>query len=245
MAFRKGFRRKPAVQWLPITGYGEGSSNSYIASTLSLQPGGTISTTVHSLVPDYPAEAILAGAQLPTLADYGASGYRLRRIVGKIMVGTDEFLGDPQVPTQYPECAWVGAGFMVLRVDPTNGAPLNAATPGEYSPLDRDSIRDPWIWRRTWFVGNDLALGPGLATTMGQLPRNNLEYGAGTWDGPHVDAKTNRRVSAEERLFLIVSCQMVNNSVVPNTAGVVRYAAEFRYLTSPLRVMGNRRNASR
>lgn len=245
MAFRRGFRRKPTVAWLPVLGQGDNSENYWIQSSIGVSPaGGTagIGTTIHSLLPDYPAESV-QNAQVESLADYQQSGYRLRRVVGKFYCALTNSVGTEGV-TIYPEAALVAAGLIVLRVDSTNGAPLQAATPLNYSPLARDNVRDPWIWRRTWLLGNDFADGGQVHTAMGLFPYANTDFGS-AWDGPHIDQRTARRVSAEERLFLVVSTVYPGGGITPNTAGNVRYVYEARYLTSPLRVMGNRRNASR
>lgn len=240
MAFRR--RKRPAVAWLPVLGQGEQSARSYVASSTGVLTGGAISTTIHALLPDYPAEAA-ANVQVQSLADYEESGYRLRRIVGKFFVAYDQDLGVDGV-TVYPESVLVAAAFIVLKVEPSTGAPLQAATPLNYSPLLKENVRDPWIWRRTWLLSDSFANGGQVETGMSEFPRTNAEYGS-AFDGPHIDARTARRVSAEERLFLVVSTQTPGNQLTDNTAGRIRYVMEARYLTSPLRVMGNRRNASR
>lgn len=237
--FRK---RKPTVAWLPLLGQGQGSNRSYIADGLAIAFNGDIVTAVHSLVPDYPAESV-QNVQVESLADYQESGYRLRRVVGKIYVAANQYVGDGQ--NTYPTNALVGAGLIVLRVDATTGAPLRAATPSYYSPLDRDNTRDPWIWRRTWLVSNSFAVPPGVSVSGNlEFPRTNAEYGS-AWDGPHIDQKTARKVSAEERLFLVISTQWPQFGTPGTQDGGVVYTYEARYLTSPLRVMGNRHNASR
>lgn len=242
MAFRRGFRRrKPTVAWLPLLGQGANSGDSFITSSIGVNTS-TIATTIHSLLPDYPAESV-QNVQVESLADYQASGYRLHRVVGKFFACMDQRQSVDQ--TIYPAWALLAAGLMVLRVDATNGAPLQAATPLNYSPLNRDNTRDPWIWRRSWLLSDSFAnIGANIDIGTQEFPRTNAEYGS-AWDGPHIDQKTNRRVSAEERLFLIVSTVWPNNGVQPTQAGQIRYVYEARYLSSPMRVMGNRRNASR
>lgn len=242
MAFRR--RRKPTVSWLPNLGQGPSSLNLDLTGsvTVSATPF-TISTSLHAVVPDYPAEAIraAAGGGIPTISDFEGSGYRLRRIVGKFYCAADQIIGGAQ--DTRPTTALVGAGLIILRVRESDGAPLRAATPNDYSPLGLDNVRDPWIWRRTWLLSNEFG-GGGQTPTLGlaYFPFTNVEYGS-AWDGPHIDQKTARRVSAEERLFLVVSA--VNPANAADADGGVRYVYEARYLTSPLKVMGNRRNASR
>lgn len=235
-------KRKPSVAWLPLLGQGDGSAKSFISDGLGVAFGGGISTSVHSLVPDYPAEAAQT-VEIQSLADYQESGYRLRRIVGKFFCASNTYIGD--AVTQYPTGQLVAAGLIILRVDPTTGAPLRAATPTYYSPLDRNNTRDPWIWRRTWMLSNPFGFPAALSVSGNlQYPITNGEYGS-AWDGPHIDQKTARRVSQEERIFLVISTQSVNFGTIPNADGGVVYTFEAHYLVSKLTLMGNKRNASR
>lgn len=242
MAFGRR-RRRPTVAWLPVLGQGENSARSYIDDGLAVAFNGDLVTAVHALTVDYPAEAV-QNVQVESLADYQESGYRLRRIVGKFYCAANQYVGDGQV-TAYPSHMLVGCGFIVLRVDPSTGAPLRASTPSYYNPLARDNIRDPWIWRRTWLLSNSFAV-PAAQSVSGHLEysRTNEEFGSMS-DGPHIDARTARRISVEERLFMVVGTQWPGFGSPPNTDGGVVYTAEFRFLTSPLRVQGNKRNASR
>lgn len=243
MAFRRGFRRrKPTVNWLPTLGQGDNSANLVIIGALGVDPTGVISTTVHSLIPDYPAEAI-TGTTPQTLADFQGSGYRLRRIVGKFNCASSQNLGGD--PTIYVPSTMVCAGLIILRVDDNTGAPLRSVTPSDYSPLGLENVRDPWIWRRSWTLSNSFAFGGTTNAAEVEFPRTNAEYGS-AWDGPHIDQKTARRVGLEERLFLVISTQNVERSPrAANTAGLIYYNYEARYVSSPLRVSGNKRNASR
>jgi len=104
------------------------------------------------MLPDYPAEAIRQAGDLPSLADFEGSAYRLRRIVGKLFIGLDQTI--TQAPDSRPKNALIGAGFIILKVDENTGAPINP-TANSYSPLDNNNLRDPWIWRRTWMLTND------------------------------------------------------------------------------------------
>lgn len=240
-------RRKPGVMWLPNIGQGVAADTSFISASNDVGPvagAAGDNTTINALTVDYPADAVRQAAELTNLADYQGSGYRLRRIVGKFFCGIDQDIGDGQATT-YPEAALVTAGLIILRVDGNSGAPLNAV-PSEYSTLGLNNVQDPWIWRRTWILSNFQGFdgGGGAHTAWSYYPITNAEYGS-VKDGPHVDQKTARRVSDEERLFLIVSTQVPTNGLTANTAGQVRWSFEYRILASPLRVMGNRRNASR
>lgn len=242
MAFRR--RRKPPVAWLPhiihdssqVIGWIDGSNN--VVNTTN-----TLNTTIHSLTVDYPAEGIRLASptDFQTMADFEASAYRLRRLVGKIFIGVNQDIAAAQ--TTYPTNVLVGAGFMVLRVD-TTGAPLRAATaPNDYSPLYLENTRDPWIWRRTWLLTNQFGhTDQGSTLGYSQAPTYNGDYGSAL-DGPHFDQKTARIVSSEERLFFIMSTANIGDEATAN--GTVQWLLDYRLLGSPIRKMGNRRNASR
>lgn len=230
-------RRKPAVAWLPHVTHNEQAQQvGWWSSSITVAAAAnTITTSIFSLVPDYPAEAVRATGALPSLADFEESGYRLRRIVGKCFASALQTVTSGA--DSRPENILVGAGFMVLRVEESTGAPL-VATANHYSPLDNDATRDPWIWRRTWMLENSFS----NQSSDTDWPRSTPEYGS-VYDGPHIDAKTARRISAEERLFFIVST--VNVGDTATIAGSVFVVLDYRVLASPLKVMGNRRNASR
>lgn len=81
----------------------------------------------------------------------------------------------------------------------------------------------------------------GSPTTVG--PESNMEMGS-VADGPHVDQKTARIVSSEERLFLTVSA-----TVLTGSGGELVTSAfvntDLRVLASMRTSSGNRGNASR
>lgn len=238
MAFRR--RRKPSVAWLPHVQHDDNTPNlGFWKGTHGVSAlGDATTTTILSATLDIPAEA--NRPNIPSLADFEGSGYRLRRIVGKVFLGYDNNQLAP--PTTYPIAALLGVGWIILRVDPTTGAPLLAGTPNAYSPLTLDNNRDPWIWRRTWVLQTDFSNQAAAAQNSWQFPRTNADYGS-VQDGPHMDQKTARRVSTEERLFCIISATNISGNA--DAAVGVRYIIDYRILASPIKVMGNRRNASR
>jgi len=213
----------------------------------------TYSTFVHDLVAVNPG--VHTGSIVPvikdksadpieptnTLADLYNSGYRLRRIVGKIWLAAE------QSGEATPPAAICTAGFMILRTDAL-GEPLNVDTDA-YFPNIIDTAPDPWIWRRSWIVANHTSSRgstggfetPSVARVGG--PNNNYGVG-GNMDGPHVDAKTARIVGPDERLFLICSTTAIasGNADIPLT---VQWLTDLRVLLSLKTNLGNRNNASR
>lgn len=196
-------------------------------------------TQVIALTLDYPMEAARA-SQIISLSDAVDDGYRLRRIVGKCFVSLAQNIGDAQ--TTFPTGVLVSAGFIVLRVDEQTGAPLRLANLNAYDPLELDNTSDPWVWRRTWMLSNPLGATSGVTVGAAQFPRANTDYGSAS-DGPHIDQATARRVSKEERLFFVISAHNVGDA--STSAGDLRWWLDFRILSSPMKIMGNKRNASR
>lgn len=234
-------RSKARVVWLPpepansVTGV----PTTVWGSTPLLQVTGvdpTASVEV-PLVIDAPADPTVA-----TLSDVENSGYRLRRIVGKIFV-----IGDTIDDQSGITLVGVTAGLIVRRVDQlgvslASQVGLNQA---QASPSELENSMDPWIWRRSWLIAN-----PTLFTQpVGGLPTNafwNNIQTSSALDGPHVDQKTARLVGPEERLFLDISMTALNNpsdvSEIPYTVDIFY---ELRVLGSMRSSSGNRRNASR
>jgi len=231
-------RRKPAVAWLPHVQHNAQAPQVgwWISSFTVAAAQNTIGTSIFTMLPDYPAEAIRQAGDLPSLADFEGSAYRLRRIVGKLFIGLDQTI--TQAPDSRPKNALIGAGFIILKVDENTGAPINP-TANSYSPLDNNNLRDPWIWRRTWMLTNDFS---NNLTEDYEFPRSTTDYGS-VLDGSHIDQKTARRVSDEERLFFVIST--VNPGLSTTLAGGGTFILDYRVIASPMRVSGNRGNASR
>lgn len=239
--------RRPKVVWLPIDIDNRlatapapatvGTDNALNIQGLPV-PGGIGNTTVDVIpvVRDNP-QNLAGGGQ--TLSDYEGSAYRLRRIVGKVFVSTAQ--DQQEIIDTAPSIFAVTCGFIVLKCD-DGGVPL-AAFPN-YNVQALDAIRDPWIWRRTWIIKN---IGTGdrdvqITNTGLSFPTNNCGYGS-VMDGPHVDAKTARVVSDEERLFFVTSVTALNGALL--TQSTVFIFTDLRVLVSMKPSSGNRRNASR
>jgi len=245
-------RNKPKVVWLPAVNNNSIDTNARSMWSVASVPCPTIvgadATVLETpIVMDGPNSDPLAPNS--TLADIESSGYRLRRIVGKLYL----FLGQSQT-SQVEDLYAITAGFIIRRVDPTTGASLaSLAGATEIDPADIDNSMDPWIWRRSWILSNGPDGGPPggqpstdtLAAAVGQAGGGSnygKQYPGGNLEGPHVDQKTARIVGPEERLFLNVSATPLF-SVANTTTLVAIY--EMRVLASMRTNIGNRRNASR
>lgn len=170
-----------------------------------------------------------------TLSDIESSGYRLRRIVGKIWI-----LGEEADDESAIDAYAVTAGIIVRRSNPVDGLSYARATANAnlISPAEIPNYGDPWIWRRTWVLRG---ITGGI---FDSLPTNNIELGSGV-DGPHVDQKTARIVGPESRCFLDVSCTVLFGSGQGEINHLTTVVTDLRLLASMRSSSGNRRNASR
>jgi len=230
-------RKKPRVVWLPTTPENSvGNQNASNFQSFALDVSGVVGTNTVGEIP-----LVIDGSdsdQQPTrtLSDVENSGYRLRRIVGKI------FIHGGQIQEATPSKVLVTVGLIVRRIDPltqrsmaeetTNGALL--------SPSDIENIADPWIWRRTWAIGNANATG----AVEPDWPPTNFAHGPSALDGPHIDQKTARIVGPEEKLFLDASGTVISAGD-PEVAQAIFILTDLRVLASMRVSSGNRRNASR
>lgn len=242
-------KRRPRVVWLPPSAENRAQPINPAISDLSVGSFaetlevfglfGAQTTGIIAMVSDLSAPPFQSGnVPVSTLADVYSSGYRLRRIVGKLFVSQRQSnAANGNVPQ-----VLVTAGLIVLRTDET-GVPLaGVAAFDTYSPAIIQNWADPWIWRRSWMFSD---FNEAIALDLALFPDTNAQYGS-VMDGPHVDAKTARRIGLEERLFLVTTVQVAasGSSGAPAHA-VVDIHGELRFVGSILNMAGNRRNASR
>lgn len=248
-------RRKPRVVWLPIDvenrlGQAPSPATSGINSSTGIKiytvnPLGTTGITEEiAVVKDFSGINQVA-TQATSLADLEQSGYRLRRIVGKLVF---QMLQGAAVAAGDVNIAIVTAGFIIRRIDQQDltGRSLAAVLGGtgdELSVANLDNIADPWIWRRSWVLA-DVVNSTAVDVNATAFPLSNTQYGGGVLDGPHIDAKVARVVGPEERLFFCVTTEGINGQPQGNP-GAVLLLSDLRVLASMRNQVGNRRNASR
>lgn len=139
------------------------------------------------------------------MSDVIGNEYFLDRVVGKMFISHS-----PSSSAEGPiGPILVGAGMFVARADDVvPGRPVGATNAQErndnYSPLEWDTIREPWLWRRVWLLGGAFpGAQPNLlggASNWDKWPAANWLYGSMA-DGPHFDQKTKRRVGQDDRLW--------------------------------------------
>lgn len=233
-------RRSPRVIWLPqdptlsVGGTSVYQQNQVITSG----PPGSFGVIEFPLVIDQVKDPTLATT---SLADIGSSGYRLRRVVGKIWARVNS------IAESTPVSIVVTAGIIVRRTGETpNSLAFLTGNASTLSPGEIQNTEDPWVWRRSWYLGNPLAVDAPATGTAWPGQNFSGQYGS-TFDGPHVDQKTARLVGPEERLFLNVSSTVIIPEANPQVGGELRtfILTDLRVLGSLRTSSGNRRNASR
>jgi hypothetical protein len=248
-------RRKQRLQWFPTIGTELDQNTSFgqspagrAFSVSGIGPGAPSKTIFTPLTFDQPTifEAEAEGGVNPnlinamSLADWQMQAWRLKRIVGKIFIGAT--LDDTAANGVFG--LLVTAGFIVRNVDSETGDPRSSTIDQAVDSLQ--NIQDPWIWRRQWILSTRLAQQiSGDSDAVANFPRTTAGYGS-VLDGPHIDAKTNRVIGPEERLFFNVT---VTVQPTPSVAGFQDVGHVYGYLD--YRLLGgiqratNRRNASR
>lgn len=224
-------RRRFKGTWLPNLGTVDTQASDEIItagkdieldiSSVNLKP----IVGVIPLTQDAPQENQIFTPDVPLVYFIG-NGYALRRIVGKVFADfrtsvvptTENMVAGGQPPAALVTCA-----FFVARAgddDENQDLPIDGlATDGllrNYNPDTPDCIREPWIWRRQWILGNPLVKeflddNPATASFNTGLiaayyPPNTSSYGSVS-DGPHIDCRTRRRVSSDDRLWFAAVAQ--------------------------------------
>lgn len=224
MAYRRTRRRKKYT-WFPThgtaitrTGQTEFVANP-VATQFSVGPGVDVAHNIIPLVlPDYPVEDNFADQ---TLNDVVGNEYVVERIVGNAY-GFGWLEGT--VGGQVPGAFILGMGIFVARADgndPTGPAGSQGVTTEEasrnFNPLELQTIREPWMFRRTWVLSLAGAntVNTNLATLTSPLlavderfasavsfPKSTVMY-TGLHTGPFIDVKSVRRIRQDERLWAV------------------------------------------
>lgn len=245
-------RTRPRVVWLPQTnrnGIGNLTTTfNLVVQSVSGTSGSSVTTEIPIVLDN---QQIATGTTDSSLADIESSGYRLRRIVGKVWCQLAQ--SDPNLGTVTTQSIIATAGFMVRKATAATGDSYAAAVGAtEVDPALIGNTGDPWIWRRSWVLGDNHAAGvtfgnPPDVKPLQFFPAQNWgSYGGGIAEGPHVDQKTARKVGPEERLFLDLTATVLGESLAqPGVAATVAWFTDLRVLGSLQTSSGNRGNSTR
>lgn len=178
--------------------------------------GAATSIFVTPLVPDETQYPDVTADAASTLRDFTeGQDWFLKRIVGKVFLRTRHDTTATQGQA-WPNLRIACAFFVGKSKDDTPDDPDFDNT--EIDPLGSQNVRQPWIWRRVWHLSTGAPYANAAVGTqqVAAWPNMNL-FGPGLLDGPHIDAKTARRIRREERLWFVSSVQ--GYQVVPGADG--------------------------
>lgn len=221
-------KRRNRSTWFPVLG-SESGSNEVLSSVYTTQVEVALNYGVNHqitpLIPDYTWDpSFQTGANDGTLRDY-VEGQTcvIERIVGKVYAAAEQIAGSGE-GFQTPRVVCACAAVAVLPVD-DGGIPLTDADGAEVNPLMAENLDKPWLWRRTWFLGN--LLGSDIQPV--NYPTSNAGYGS-VAEGTHIDTKgVKRAIQRGQRLFMIFATQDVTAGE-PNEQIDVQFGVDVRVL---------------
>jgi len=205
-------RRRSRYTWFPIVPTFVGESTTGVAwyntaTIISPDQGSTLGPPVAiPVLSDQDIQVSQATQDPISLRDrVEGKDYAIERIVGKIWASVSQEVAED--PGHYVAMATLFcAALAVLPVDDDGNPDISSS---DYDPLEANNTMQPWIWRRTWTLYNNLAVP---VEPQAQGPRSIGEYGS-VMDGGHLDAKSARRVRREQRLFVIFQATTLQNAV--------------------------------
>lgn len=211
-------KRQNRGTWIPLLGHNEIiGGDSYLYSDFRFgTPAvpdnggqGSVSTTAIALTPDFTlSQQAGLSTQLRDVVE--GQAWTLQRIVGKIHATINVgVVGN-----------WAGviftAGFLVARAEDQNQSQIELSQV-EHDPQELNNAMNPWIWRRSWILGN-----PGnVGTVASRFPTTTAGYGS-VADGPHIDSKSKRFIGREHRLWFVGSARGWSpDTIEPLDAGAI------------------------
>lgn len=217
-------RRREPVFWLPVAGLAASTTTKpdtdYDRVVLTVTAG--LDDTALAVREPFDIAPLETGGTINFPGDIvyaTAQEIFLKRIVGKIWVHYTAD-GTPGTP---PSAIIASAGLYVAKSGFGLGPVPTTYDPAlDYSTLSATTAREPWIWRRTWLLEHD------PTDVQPAYPRGNTGYGS-VLDGPHVDAKTKRRVSNDDTIFLALSAASISGATA---VGHATFTWELRGLAS-------------
>lgn len=235
-------RRRTKGTWLPNVGTAINEEETYQGRqfTLTLVAGPNNSATAISpLTFDVEFGEDADPSTTTSMADVIGRDYVLQRIVGKLFLERQVAASAGIDPSA---AVLVGAGFFVARQNDSGSGggvdtPIGSASAIErrdnYSVLDADNVREPWIWRRTWILGVGQQKSNVVAGLFeaGNYPCSNVYYGS-VADGPHIDSKVKRRIGQDNRLWFGVSAMPYPAGAAVAANIVVRGNLDYRLFGS-------------
>lgn len=247
-------KRRNRGTWFPTlgTGLNEGADHvPGLSGQFDVPTNGTKNSFCVPLTFDDPQEDDEAVPEAQ-LTEFVGQEYILHSIIGNIFASHKVVA--QQDDTSEGPAALLSCGFFVARSADDAGAttdslPIGASSLAllnvNYSALSGTTIRNPWIFRRTWILGR----GRGLSTTTGfpfvettaaaataiynssghDFPPTTAHYN-GLNAGAFFKTKSRRRVARDERLWFTASAcnwplDLTQNI---NTISQIQYYLDYR-----------------
>lgn len=246
------YRRKRRNQgtWLPVLGTEYGTDLdphehiSFFNFRLDVPANGPADSVIgiFPVTYDTPQEDDDITNKHTPLIEVVGNEYFLKRIVGKCFLNVAEEIDTDANAVHMPRGYIVTAGMFIARAQDTKDVggqdvPLGGIIVNNYGPQMRSTIREPWIWRRSWNLGGTTQIvgldAAGSLKQYGWFPPNNAEYGS-IQDGPHIDQKTKRRVRQDERLWFVCQARSTTSFVSAgvNAIAEIEVWCDFRYFAA-------------
>jgi len=171
--------------------------------TVTVPQSGLVTAAIVDVTFDSPMDTSVGTATVQTpMSDFLRSSYMLRRICGSIFVSLTNTAG---IGADDASAVAVTYALFVARSDETNdnAIPIGAGNQAEinqnYGPQQADNVREPYIFQRSWILGNQSLFAARPTVGAVRFPFNNAGYGS-AYEGTFVDQKTLRRVDGDNRL---------------------------------------------
>lgn len=236
-------RKRKRFTWLPIEpNFVQGIENAGVTwfegfLTPESIVGGTSGIDTSFLVADgtqqnEPGSGLTTGPgnqtfQTASLRDLTeGQDYVVERIVGKFWAQADQFTVQETEATSLRML--LKAGIAVVPVDDDGNLSLDTDS---MSPFRANNVQQSWMWQRSWILNNNFVDTLAGDSLVG--PTSTHEYGS-VHEGGHLDVKSVRRLTRDQRLVMIVEATTVDqggtDEPVARFDGRIRYGYDIRVL---------------
>lgn len=171
---------------------------------------GPVTSLPFPLIPDFTDEQSSADIGSSLHDRVSGNAWLLQRIVGKIHLGAYAAAAAGSAAAIWNN-VYVTAGILVARAADENQAVCDLSS-FESDPQQVDNAANPWVWRRSWILGNPL--GDNI-----RYPQTNTGMYGALGDGPHIDSKVKRFITREHRLWMVVSARGFDGRATTQVSG--------------------------
>jgi len=251
-------KRRSRGTWFPILGTqgsGEGGdirTTNAISFAVDAPADGNPSMAITPITYDYPQEAPDLSPTADTLTEIVGNEYICKRILGSCFAEYDSPY-NAQNNTGGPDAVLTTVGIFVARAASGAAAPFQSDIPvgfaqgtllddvNTYSPQNPATIREPWMWRKSWILSNQRKWRARVEDTSDNVrtvqhltfPPNNI-YGTFR-GGEAVDVKTRRRVGNDDRLFVVADVRSYPFGTTSSFPGTVYFVLDVRMFAQLVR----------